>query len=93
MSERAAELESPTYAWPGVGGSLGKCVVCGRDFLKEILMGENIATLSCNWFAEKSFPCHKACADKIENIHLATELPPGPLRTIWYAGQQPERPR
>jgi diadenosine tetraphosphate (Ap4A) HIT family hydrolase len=31
---------------PGLGGSLGECVICGKPFLKEILCGENIALLT-----------------------------------------------
>ena len=73
----------PTFSIPGPGGSMGKCALCGDTFLKEILLGETVAMLSCSWFPGQRLPMHQKCADIIENCHLATELPEGPLKTAW----------
>jgi hypothetical protein len=53
-------------------------------------MGETIATMKCSWFPEKTLPLHHKCADKLEHIKVATDLPPGPLRTAWDRHQSTE---
>jgi hypothetical protein len=78
---------SATFAMPGPGGSLGKCALCGDDFLKEILLGESVATIMCSWFPNQLLPMHKECADKVGDNTVATDLPPGPLRTAWEESQ------
>ena len=80
----------PTFSMPGPGGSLGKCALCGDPFFYEVLMGETIATMKCSWFPEKTLPLHHKCADKLEHIKVATDLPPGPLRTAWDRHQSTE---
>jgi len=78
---------APTFSMPRPGGSLGKCALCGDDFLKEILLGESVATIMCSWFPNQRLPMHKACADKVGESMVATDLPPGPLRTAWEESQ------
>jgi hypothetical protein len=83
---RNEELE-PTFSYPGIGGSLGKCALCGTSFTFQILTGEHIATVTCSWFPDKRLPMHKECADEIANVHNALELRPGPLRTAFEQSQ------
>jgi len=49
------------YAIPGIGGSLGSCAVCGKEFLKEIIFGESVDMLEINGI-DKGLPVHKECA-------------------------------
>ena len=67
---------------------MGKCALCGDDFLHEILLGENIATIVCSWFPDQRLPMHKACADKLTDQMVANDLPEGPLRTAWEESQR-----
>lgn len=81
------DKKDPTFSMPGLGGSLGKCALCGDDFLLEILLGESVATVKCSWFPEQTLPMHKKCADKVSENMVATDLPEGPLRTAWEQSQ------
>ena len=72
-------MADTTYAWPGIGGSLGKCAVCGESFAKELLLGENIAVLGLKE-CEQDFPVHKECQANVLYIHDWRDLPVGPLR-------------
>jgi hypothetical protein len=69
--------------FPGIGGSLGECAVCGGSFTKEILLGESIAT-GCLTGLSSRLPLHKECCDKLEEISKTDKdwrrLPEGPLR-------------
>jgi hypothetical protein len=88
MSDKLA----PTFSIPGPGGSLGKCALCGEDFLKEILFGESVAMITCSCFPDQRLPMHKECADKVGPNMLGTDLPPGPLRSAFeqWKTEQPE---
>lgn len=74
--------EEPTYSWPGPGGSLGKCAVCGESFLKEVLMGEMVARMGLDGF-KNDFPAHIACREKVMKIKDWHDLPAGPIRTVF----------
>jgi hypothetical protein len=91
MTATDEEKLTPTYSIPGPGGSLGKCALCGDTFLYEILMGKNVALITCSWFPNQRLPMHSACADKVGENMVATDLPPGPLRTAFERSQH-ERP-
>jgi len=69
--------------YPGIGGSLGECCVCGKSFCKEVLLGQSVATGKLDGF-DLDLPLHKECADLLQNISATTkdwrELPEGPLR-------------
>ena len=77
------EKLKPTFSWPGIGGSLGKCAACGEDFITELFLGKSIATLHCEQLNGAKLPMHKECADKVQQIHDWRELPLGPLRTCF----------
>lgn len=78
----------PTFSIPGPGGSLGKCALCGECFLYEILMGKRVSMITCSWCPDQRLPMHHECADKVEGVKVATDLPPGPLRTMWEQSQE-----
>ena len=82
-----SEKTEATFMFPGIGGSLGKCALCGGDFLMELVLGQNISTIKCSWFPDQTLPMHKTCADKCGQGMVATDLPEGPLRTAWEQSQ------
>ena len=67
--------------YPGIGGSLGQCVVCGDSFAMEIIMGRSVSMMSIEGF-ERDLPIHKKCLDNMESIRGQgwESLPEGPLR-------------
>lgn len=69
-----------TYAMPGVGGSLGKCAVCGDTFLYEIMFAKSVQTVHVDGIS-KSLPVHDECLKVLEeNGPDWKTLPQGPLR-------------
>ena len=78
----------PTFAFPGIGGSLGKCALCGKCFAFELLTGQSIATLHLSQLKDNQrLPMHKECADKAQAAKTWLELPEGPLRTMFERSQ------
>lgn len=49
-----------TYGIPGIGGSLGRCGVCGESFVSEILLAKNV---SCVKLGGVQFAVHAPCLD------------------------------
>ncbi len=71
------------YAIPGIGGSLGACAVCGKDFLTEIVMGQSVDSLGINGIAA-DLPVHKKCAEAVIACQgpwadIRDKFPQGPL--------------
>ena len=66
---------------PGIGGSLGECVLCGETFMKEILLGQTVPTVLIDGF-DRALPIHKEkCLSVLEkNGPDWKTLPDGPLR-------------
>jgi len=65
---------------PGVGGSLGECVICGKSFLYEILSGKKVRYIDVNG---SELPCHQGCIKHIKKAQRSKkweDLPEGPLR-------------
>lgn len=86
MSDKGWEIDRPdmTYGFPGVGGSLGKCALCGDTFLHEILFGEMVATIHCSQLKDKpNLPMHRRCADIAEKCKTWMDFPAGPLRNAF----------
>lgn len=67
--------------YPGIGGSLGECVVCGKSFVGEILLGMNTRVIRLT-VIPKDLPVHTACGDQVAEIKDGDwrKLPEGPLR-------------
>ena len=89
----ANERLEPTFSFPGIGGSLGKCALCGKDFVFELLTNQSIATLHLDLLKGKQrLPMHQECADKAQATSTWPELPEGPLRTMFERASQKPAP-
>ena len=52
---------------PGIGGSLGECVLCGESFCKEILLGQSVPMIHVDGF-DRDLPIHKEkCLPALES--------------------------
>jgi hypothetical protein len=76
MSEREATIR---ISIPGIGGSLGECVVCGKPFLAECLGIGLVQMMGMNG-GPNNMPVHQDCYAKVKDIHNWEDLPEGPLR-------------
>lgn len=54
--------------YPGMGGGLGQCVYCGENFLKEVILGQDMQMPEVGGV---KLPMHTACLEKLQK--LATE--------------------
>lgn len=80
--------------YPGIGGSLGQCVVCGECFAPEILTGRTVSTINIEGF-DRPLPLHSRCLEKMESLRGQgwESLPEGPLRQAYaehFAGDEEE---
>lgn len=64
---------------PGIGGSLGQCVVCGDTFALEILTGKSVDMMRVNGI-DADLPLHRKCKKKLPKDGDWKKLPEGPLR-------------
>ena len=64
--------------YPGLGGSLGECVLCGQPFAYEVLMSKPVRMIHVEGFA-RDLPVHTKCLPNIKNGDWK-DLPEGPLR-------------
>lgn len=69
---------------PGPGGSLGCCSVCGKDFLKEIMLGRNVSTIKIDGI-DGDLCLHAKCLDQMKELKGGgwENLPAGPLRDFY----------
>ncbi len=69
------------YGIPGIGGSLGKCAVCGECFAFEVLTGETIESFNMPQFSQTLY-AHHHCAETLEKLRGGDwhELPDGPIK-------------
>lgn len=69
---------------PGPGGSLGFCSLCGKDFMKEIMLGDSVSTIKIDGI-DGDLCLHKKCLDKMTEIQGTgwESLPEGPLRSFY----------
>jgi hypothetical protein len=70
---------------PGLGGSLGECVLCGNTFAREILLGETVPIIGVAAFGDHDLPIHAKCLDELKKLDLSnwSNLPEGPLRRCY----------
>ncbi len=53
------------HGMPGIGGSLGQCVICGRTFVMELLTGDSVQRVGIDGI--KGDVClHEACMPDLE---------------------------
>jgi len=64
---------------PGIGGSLGQCVVCGESFATEVIMGQSVDMMRVRGI-DANLPIHRKCKEKLPTDGDWKKLPPGPLR-------------
>jgi len=75
-----------TFGMPGLDGSLGECLVCGKPFLAEILLGQTVASVTVEGLSHKAFVHKRECLPLLESLHdkpwgeASQVLPEGPLR-------------
>lgn len=76
--------KQPTYGMPGLGGSLGKCALCGDTFILEILLNKTVKAISVDG-CDQTLYAHKTCLKKWANKRIdPTQLPEAsPLRAAW----------
>lgn len=73
-------MSKPPFGMPGIGGSLGKCAICGNPFLTEILLGKKVEGFELEGF-ENTFYCHKECRKILkEGMDVLTLPAASPIR-------------
>ena len=75
---------SGLYGMPGIGGGLGQCAVCGKSFVKEVLLGRLVRTIEIDGI-DGELCIHDACLNRLALIRGKDWelLPDGPLREIY----------
>ena len=80
---------------PGIGGSLGECCVCGKPFLKEILLRQQVAMIGIEGLS-RDVPVHQDCVKTLQSVKDAGGnwrlLPEGPLRAEFAKAHEAVRP-
>jgi hypothetical protein len=66
--------------YPGIGGSLGECIICGKCFALEVITGRSVPMIAIGGFGDRSLPLHQACKEKLTKGMAWEDLPEGPLR-------------
>ena len=75
---------------PGVGGSLGKCAVCGGPFAVEVLMGKTVKTFTVAFIAGELY-AHDHCEDTIRDAFaVAQREPEGMAQAAALRNELPE---
>ena len=64
---------------PGVSGSMGECVVCGKSFVSEVLAGKKIDMMRVRGI-DTNLPLHRKCKKSLPSDGDWKKLPEGPLR-------------
>ena len=69
------------FGMPGIGGSLGCCAVCRESFVKEVLLGDSVKTISME-LIEDDLCVHAKCMPILERSRTDgwETLPDGPIR-------------
>jgi hypothetical protein len=55
------------YGFPGPGGSLGMCPICGQNFLGEIILGKTVKSFQIN-LSEQTFFGHDKCLTFLKTL-------------------------
>ncbi len=79
-------METKHFGVPGIGGSLGKCAICGDNFITEILLGKSVQKFQVSGIEQMLYAhdkCEKIAKKLIEpNGKLdLRKLPNGPLKS------------
>lgn len=77
------------FGMPGIGGSLGKCALCGQGFITEILLGKSVPSFRMPGVENTLFG-HEQCVADFDGKEC-TDLPAeSPIRQL-YEQQQAEK--
>ena len=76
------------YSIPGIGGSLGTCVICGDNFAAEMILGKSVKTISVAGMDKDSLPVHEKCAEKVVELSgpwtdIRDKFPEGPMKRFF----------
>lgn len=52
---------------PGIGGSLGKCCYCGDNFMKEIVLGKSVRTIT---LGGEGMAVHGDCWTELDRLSI-----------------------
>lgn len=80
------------FGVPGIGGSLGKCAVCGKNFLTEILLGKAVPSFKIDTI-DKILYGHNSCIKLLKRLESdeglidARNLPDGPIKEAFLKHQ------
>lgn len=77
-------MASIEYGIPGIGGSLGKCAVCGESFALEIMLHRSVDSIKVPG-CEADLPVHSKCADLALSLQgpwaeIRDKFPEGPMK-------------
>ena len=78
------------HGMPGIGGSLGKCQVCGESFMLEVVTGDSVVTGSIPGI-DGELCVHKKCVPILTSGCEWTELPDGPLKQVYADAHAEDR--
>jgi hypothetical protein len=71
---------------PGPGGSLGRCALCGKNFMKEVITGQVVTTGHVTGIPDELCFHRECCKTLTVLITIGAgwqDLPRGPLRTCF----------
>jgi len=75
-------MTKPVIGFPGPGGSMGVCGVCGDGFIIEVLLGQKVGIIGHPDLMQ-DFAVHGRCKKSLTELWAAKkwrDLPDGPLR-------------
>ncbi len=76
------------FGMPGPGGSLGKCAVCGENFLAEIILGQTVPSFELEGVNNQLF-AHKRCLPIAKKAKTIEDYPESsPLRAAVLAAKE-----
>lgn len=79
---------SDHFGIPGIGGSLGQCALCGKDFLLEILLNKSVKSFTIDGVKQTLYG-HDDCLKKYTGTLDALDLPvASPLRQAFERAKE-----
>jgi hypothetical protein len=78
------------FGIPGIGGSLGECALCGHTFMKEIITGSRVKSITLPG-CDATLYAHDKCIEKYQGKDWH-ELPPESSLRRAYERSEKESP-
>lgn len=77
------------FGMPGPGGSMGMCALCGENFLKEVITGSRVRSITVDGVDSELFAHDKCIAAFAKENLPVTDLPEkSPLRQAYERNQK-----